>query len=66
MHAGDKVRFVTDTKGQSILTVEAVSPYMPMAKVDGSWNYLDRFVVVEAAPPRKPDTMAEQLKFLGM
>jgi len=61
---GDKIRFRADTKGRDILTIEAVSPYVPMVKVDGAWAVLDNVILVEAAPP--PDHIDEQLRFLGM
>jgi len=63
-HVGDKIRFRTDTKGRDILTIEAVSPYVPMVKVDGAWAVLDNVVLVASAPP--PDHIDEQLRFLGM
>jgi hypothetical protein len=67
---GDKIRFVSDTKGE-VLTVQHVSPWIDAddnymietEEYQPGWSWASGAVLIESAPA---DPMQDQLDFLGM
>jgi len=58
---GQKFHFLHD-ETEKLFTIIAVSPYVPMVKIDGGWVWISSIVTVEPAR----DSIDDALKFLGL
>ncbi len=61
---GQQFYFVTD-ENRELFTILAVSPYVPMVKIDGGWVWTDGIKIVDSLF-EPADPLEEQLNFLGL
>jgi len=61
MKPGQQFHFIGD-ESEELFTIIAVSPYVPMVKIDGGWVWTSNIVTVEPAR----DAIDDDLKFLGL